>query len=236
MPGRMRWKARTRSFFSCNNLHQVSSGLKGLSSLLRRWHRWVCHYRIPVQSAHNQCNGKLLKGFLSLSQSSSISTALNRQKTSIILNIKTGTYPANTLNITRSPNSHNWWPKERRKEKKKKKKGWFPKQQQLAHCIILFLYAKLDTCETKQLIAVCHREKHDFPEPANFMELKLHQHSMQRWRKIKWPLRANWDAVSSYILIFKVLWSQSISVLFISRSAFVDKAHHKKIYKSWLEA
>lgn len=45
-----------------------------------------------------------------------------------------------------------------RRGEKKKKKGWFPKQQQLAHCIILFLYAKLDTCETKQLIAVCDRE------------------------------------------------------------------------------
>lgn len=152
MPGRMRWKARTRSFFSCNNLHQVSSGLKGLSSLLRRWHRWVCHYRIPVQSAHNQCNGKLLKGFLSLSQSSSISTALNRQKTSISLNIKTGTYPANTLNITHSPNSHNWWPKERRKEKKKKKKVGFLNSNSLLIALSYFFMQSLTLAKQSNLL------------------------------------------------------------------------------------
>lgn len=80
-------KSRSKASSPCNNSHQVSSGLRGLSLLLPRWHQCVCCYRSPVQ----HCNGKLLKEFLSRSQSSSISTAKRANTSRITLNIKIGT-------------------------------------------------------------------------------------------------------------------------------------------------
>lgn len=97
-------KSRSKASSPCNNSHQVSSGLRGLSLLLPQWHQRVCCYRSPAQ----HCNGKLLKEFLSLSQSSSISTAKRRNTSRIRLNIKIGTYqnwPLSSAFCTH----YNWW-------------------------------------------------------------------------------------------------------------------------------
>lgn len=172
----MRWKAEAKPVPLAIYSHQVSSGLRGLSLLLPRWHQCVCCYRSPAQ----HCNGKLLKEFLSLSQSSSISTAKRRNTSRNSLNIKIGTnlakiclYCLHSLPTTTGG--------------LQKKKSRFPKKQQLANFIIpVFFCTAWHLNQTKLLITACEREGiRDFRNWAvsSLMELKLYQSCTQRWRK-----------------------------------------------------
>lgn len=135
-------KSKTKAISSCNNLHQVSSRLKGLSLLLQRWHQYVCCYRNLAQ----HYNGKLLKEFLSPSPSSSILTAKNRYTTSISLDVIIGTYPAKTcciICVLDPPQLVAW---------KKKKKLGFQKSNSSLTSLSLYFSAKLDT-QVKQSYA-----------------------------------------------------------------------------------
>lgn len=179
VPGRMRWKAEAKPVPFAIYSHQVSSGLRGLSLLLPRWHRCVCCYRSPAQ----HCNGKLLKGFLSLSQSSSISTAERRKHIKDQFNHQNWHLPGQNLPLLSAFSTrHNWW-----SAKKKIKNLGFPKKQQLANFIILYFFCTAwHLNQTKLLITACERKGiRDFRNwaVASLMELKLYQPCTQRWRK-----------------------------------------------------
>lgn len=169
-------KKQRQSQFPCNNSHQVSSGMRGLSLLLPRWHQCVCCYRSPAQ----HCNGKLLKEFLSPSLSSSILTAKTRNTSNISLNIKIGTYLAKIClyRLHSLPTTTGGL---------QKKRSRFPKKQQLANFIIpVFFCTAWHSNQTKLLITACEREGiRDFRNwaVASLMELKLYQPCTQKWRK-----------------------------------------------------
>lgn len=169
-------KSKTKATSSCNNLHQVSSRLKGLSSLLRRWHQYVCCYRNLAQ----HCNGKPLKEFLSPSQSSSISTAKSKYTTGIGLDVITGTHPARTCHIIcvlYPPQLLVWT----------KKKQGFQKSNSLLTSLSLYFSAKLDTRGKQSYSSQPAKGKNKrlFRKwaAASLIELELHQHRMQRWTK-----------------------------------------------------
>ena len=169
-------KNENKSNFSCNNLHQVSSRLKGFSLPLRRWHQYVCYYRNLAQ----RYNGKLLKEFLSPSQSSSISTAKNRHATRISWDVKSWHPPSKNLpyHLCSLPTTTGGLKKERLP---------FQKSNRLLTSLALCFSAKLDTqvkeSYSSQLAKAKNKRLFTNWVVVSLIELKPDQHHIQRWRK-----------------------------------------------------